>query len=159
MDYISILKKFKQERTESGDVFPYDSLIFLMHDLKKNGMSIELFNNDFYKKLVEIVFPEQDKGIHFYLIGDFYHLTKIFEFAKQPETQQTNEIPQESTKTIKEEVVFQDGLDDRIPSEEEEGDGLYMPPEECISVNVDEMPRYTVDWDVAETFGLKRPDK
>ena len=45
-----------------------------------------------------------------------------------------------------------------MPSEDEEGDGMTIAPEDVIHLRPEDVPKKKIDWNFAERLGLKRPD-
>lgn len=161
MDYISILEQFKKEHIRAGEVMPFSLFPILFLELERNGFTQDHINIDFYKQVIAVMFAGEQAGLHVYALEDMFIYAeriplgapKAVEVVKKEEPKKQEPI----AVVAKGKIISTEHLVENIPDETEEGDGLSTPIEDVINLRPEDFADYEIDWEFAESVGLKRP--
>lgn len=157
MDYISILEKFKKDNVRAGEVMPFSLMPFLFLELESNGFTQEQISNDFYKQALAILFANEERGVHSYALEEMFVYSERLPLTKKEEVKKEEPKKPQPVATTKGQFISTEHLVDNIPDESDEGDGLSTPIEDVISLKPEDFADYEIDWEFAESIGLKRP--
>jgi len=168
MDYQPVVDAFKEEYSKVGEIFNPTDLLFLFLELSKQGFTPEMVDVPFQKYLINSLFGEDEIGVKAWAvqyIKKYATSLVVTEEAKpvqvaKPEVKAAPApapAPKPVVKQSAPEYLSAENI--RIPSEEEEGDGLYMPADQMIDLKEEDFAKMDIDWAFAERLGVVRSGK
>ena len=142
MDHKSILEQFKNQHVKTGKFFSFSLFPLLFLELKRFGADKTIITEEFIEDLRNILLPNEKTGVILQALKYIDYYNSLPSPVAQPPVK-------EESKTIIQEYKENPKLDtftDHIPTEEEEGDGLFIPEEERINLKPEDCSK--ADWDV-----------
>lgn len=156
MEFKQVVQRFKAEHLKAGEVFPFSLLPLLMADLVKHGLTIEHTNGKFYQELADVIFDTDNQDVKSYGIDALFILNQSV-----PSTVKIDNIEVKQVSAVEAlvdgDIIRTDHIVD-IPSEEDEGDPFYIPPEQRIDLRPEDCAPMDYDEEFCKSIGVK-PDR
>ncbi len=159
MEFKQVITNFKARHVLAGKQMGFSLFPLLILDLVKNGLNITQMQGKFSQELVIEIFGG-DLKFQNHAMDYLAVLAQSIPLppASNPEMgYKPKSIPKKDYDAIiEDDIVKTEHLVDNIPNEDEEGDGLYTPPEESITLNPDDIEPTQRDVEFCKLIGATR---
>lgn len=160
MEFKQVIDNFKATHVQAGKQMGFSLLPLLVQELIKNGLDVSHMPGKFYQELAIEIFGSNIK-IQSHAVDALALLTQIVPLpATNPEMGDKSKVAQKRVTVpsviIEDDIVKTEHLVDNIPDEDEEGDGLYTPPEESLTLSPDDIEPTQRDEEFCRLIGATR---
>jgi hypothetical protein len=161
MGFKQVIDQFKQKHAQGVSL---DVLPLLVNDLVSNGLDISKLDGSFYTEVAKEIYGDSNKEALGYAIEALFLLSQMVP-APKPNVQESPRVVSAPTKPakvidkretaiIEDDIIKTDHLVASMPSEDEEGDPFYIPPEERIDLRPEDMAPIQYDEEYCKLLGI-----
>lgn len=156
MEFKQIIDNFKATHVSAGKEMGFSLLPILMIELMKNGLNISHMSGQFYQELTSEIF-NGDAKLQLYVVDYVALLAELLPLPAIPEVKELKSNPKQNhSAVIEDNIVKTEHLIYNIPKEDEEGDPYYIPPEERLTLNPNDIEPTQQDVEFSKSIGATR---